>query len=288
MFIRTVNLSHVYMPGTPFAARALEEVNLTVERGSFTALLGPSGSGKSTLLQHLNGLLRPTAGRIFIDGREVGGEKEELLRLRRRIGLVFQVPEEQFFAETVYDEVAFAPRNLGLSAGEVEARVAQALGLVGQDYSALKDRSPFQLSAGQKRLVAVAAVLALRPEALLLDEPTAGLDQAGQETLFALLARLNREAALTVVVVTHHFERVADLADSVVVLHRGRVALAGSPAQVFARGEELVRLGLELPPVTGIMHELAAAGLPVRTAVFSLEEARLEITAARRRREGKP
>lgn len=283
MFICTERLTYTYMPGTPFAAEALQDVDLEIKRGAFTAVIGPSGSGKSTLIQHLNGLLRPTAGKVIVDGRTVGGDRKGLLSLRRRIGLVFQMPEEQFFAETVFDEVSFAPRNLGLAPGAVEARVAQAVEQVGLDFHALKDRSPFHLSAGQKRLAAIAAVLALRPEALILDEPTAGLDQAGQQNLYGLLKKLNREAGLTVVVVTHHLERVASLADTFVVLNRGRLVMTGPPEAVFARGEELRRIGLDLPPVTGIMLDLAAAGLPVRTAVFSLEEARREINTIRKR-----
>jgi energy-coupling factor transport system ATP-binding protein len=282
MFIRTEDLTHIYMPGTPFAAAALQGVSLNLPRGGFAALIGPSGSGKSTLIQHLNGLLRPTGGRVIVDGRVVGADRGETLRLRRRIGLVFQLPEEQFFAETLFDEVAFAPRNLGLAPGAVAERVREAVEQVGLDYAAFKNRSPFQLSAGQKRLAAIAAVLSLRPEALILDEPAAGLDQAGQQKLFRLLKSLNAGAGLTILVVTHHLEQIAPLVDTILVLNKGRLVMSGSPAQVFSRGEELRGLGLALPPVSEIMHGLARTGCPVNPAVFSLEEARREITFWRR------
>jgi energy-coupling factor transport system ATP-binding protein len=279
MFIRTEDLIHTYMPGTPFAAPALRGVTLSLKRGSFTALIGPSGSGKSTLIQHLNGLLRPTAGRVIVDGSVVGADRGETLQLRRRIGLVFQLPEEQFFAETLFDEVAFAPRNLGLDPAAVTDRVRQAVEQVGLDYGLLKERSPFQLSAGQKRLAAVAAVLSLRPEALILDEPTAGLDQSGQRLLFDLLKQLN-EAGLTILVVTHNLEQAASLVGAVLVLNEGRLVMAGSPAEIFSRGEELRGLGLALPPVSEILLGLNRGGLKVNQAAFTLEEARREIVSA--------
>lgn len=277
MFIRAENITHTYMPGTPFAVDALKGVSLSIERGTVAAIIGPSGSGKSTLVQHLNGLLTPAAGRLVIDGKAVGSTRDELLRLRRRIGLVFQSPENQFFAETVFDEIAFAPRNLGLAPSVVEARVEQVMELIGLDHTDFGDRSPFLLSAGEKRLVAIASVLSMQPEVLILDEPGAGLDQFGQQNLFALLQRLNERDGMTIVVVTHRLEQVAALVREYFVLSEGRLAVSGSPGEVFSRGEELRNLGLALPPVTALMHDLAAAGLPVRTAIFSLEEARREI-----------
>lgn len=263
---------------------ALRGVDLSIARGSFTVLLGPSGSGKSTLLQHFNGLLRPTGGRVLIDGEPLKYGRKEMLHLRRSLGLVFQEPEKQFFAETLFDEIAFAPRNFGLPSALVEERAELALQQVGLNEPALKERSPFYLSAGQQRLAAIAAVLAMQPRAIILDEPTAGLDQAGQEKLFALLQELNREAGLTVIVVTHRLERVAALADHFLVLDRGRIIMEGSPGEIFSRFEELGRCGLALPPVTRLMHELVAAGLPFSTALFSIEEAREEINNWRMRR----
>lgn len=283
MFIRTEKLSHTYMPGTPFMVKALREIDLSIARGSFTVLLGPSGSGKSTLLQHFNGLLRPTEGRILIDGQPLGYGRRELLQLRRRVGLVFQEPEAQFFGETLFDEIAFAPRNFGLRPVLVEERVEQALQQVGLDDPALKERSPFQLSAGQQRLAAIAAVLAMQPQALIFDEPTSGLDQAGQQKLFDLLQQLNRVAGLTVIVVTHRLEQVVSLAGYFLVLDRGRLILEGPPGEIFSRVEELHRCGLALPPVMKLMSELVAAGLPFSTALYSLEEARREINAWRKK-----
>lgn len=282
MHIRTEDLTHTYMPGTPFAATALKGVTVHIERGSFTAVIGPSGSGKSTLIQHLNGLLKPTAGRVIVNGRVAGEVKSELLDLRRRVGLVFQMPEQQFFAETVFDEVAFAPRSLGLEQTQVEVRVKQALEQTGLDWETVRHRSPFHLSSGQKRLAAIAAVLALQPEVLILDEPTAGLDPGGRRHLYSLLTRLNREEGLTVLVVTHHLEHIAALADHCLVLGGGRLVMAGRPEEIFSRGEELHRLGLALPPVTALMHSLVERGAPVNGAVFSLEQARREINAWRR------
>lgn len=283
MLICTEKLSHTYMPGTPFAVEALRGVDLSIVRGSFTVLLGPSGSGKSTLLQHFNGLLRPTAGRVLLDGQPLGYGRRELRQLRRRIGLVFQEPESQFFGETLFDEVAFAPCNFGLPPALVEERVEQALQQVGLDDPTLKERSPFQLSAGQQRLAAIAAVLAMQPEAMIFDEPTSGLDQAGQQKLFDLLQRLNRTAGLTVVVVTHRLEQVASLADYFLILDRGRLILEGPPGEIFLRVEELRRCGLALPPVMELMGDLVAAGFPFSTALYSLEEARREINAWRKR-----
>ncbi|MEW5783733.1 MAG: energy-coupling factor transporter ATPase [Bacillota bacterium] len=282
MFIRTEELTHVYMPGTPFAATALRGVTLAIERGSCSALIGPSGSGKSTLIQHLNGLLKATAGRVVVDGRAVGEDRQEMLKLRRRVGLVFQMPEQQFFAETVYDEIAFAPRNMGCNPGAVEARVKQALNQVGLDYGKLKDRSPFHLSAGQKRLTAVAAILALRPEVLIMDEPTAGLDPANRQRLHDLLKTLNREAGLTILIVTHDLDQAAALADRILVLNDGRLVMSGPPAEILTRGAELRRLGLALPLLSEIMHGLSERGLPVNTAVFSLDQARREINRVRK------
>ncbi len=277
MRLGTENLTYIYMPGTPFATAALKGVTIDIEPGSFNALLGPSGSGKSTLIQHLNGLLKPTSGRVLVDGRPLGNDRAELLALRRQVGLVFQMPEQQFFAESVFDEIAFAPRNLGLNEEQVKERVQWSLELVGLEGKNLQKRSPFHLSSGQKRLVAIASVLALQPKVLILDEPTAGLDPGGRRHLFSLLSRLNRREKLTVLIVTHHPEDVAALADQCLVLSGGRLALAGTPEEVFSQGEELQRLGLALPPVTCLMNELNAQGAPVPGAVFSLEQARRAI-----------
>ena len=283
MFIGTDKLTHTYMPGTPYAAEALKEVTFSLQRGDFALIIGPSGSGKSTLIQHLNGLLKPTSGQVFFEDQTVGSDKTGLLLLRRRIGLVFQMPEDQFFSESVYDEVSFAPRNLGLGEDEIRSRVIDALEKVGLDAEQLQDRHPFQLSAGQKRLVAIAAVLSLNPEVFILDEPTSGLDPAGRKNLFNLLKMLNRTAGLTVIVSTHHLDDVAELADRVIVLQRGRLLMEGMTKEVFARRNELYDLGLALPEATEIMYGLAEKGLPVRTDIYNLAGARKEINKLRGR-----
>jgi energy-coupling factor transport system ATP-binding protein len=277
MYICTEDLRYTYMPGSPLAVEALRGVNLSIARGSFTVLLGPSGSGKSTLLQHFNGLLCPMGGRVLIDGEPLKYGRGELLHVRRNIGLVFQEPEKQFFSETLFDEIAFAPRNFGLGPELVEKRVSLALQQVGLGDLGLLERSPFQLSAGQQRLAAIASVLAMQPRVMILDEPTAGLDQAGQKRLFTLLKGLNRDAGFTVVVVTHRLEQAVPMADRVLVLDRGRITMEGSPEEVFMRVDELERCGLSIPPLTRLMRELAAAGLPFSTKIFSMGEACKEI-----------
>ncbi len=271
------------MPGTPFATEALQDVSFNLQQGEFALIIGPSGSGKSTLIQHLNGLLRPTSGRVLFEGIAVGSNKHELLRLRRRIGLVFQIPEEQFFSESVFDEIAFAPRNLGLDESEVEKRVNESLEKVGMQAEKFRNRHPFRLSAGQKRLVAIAAVLSLQPEVLIFDEPTVGLDAISRKNLYNLLTALNQKDGLTVIISTHHLDQAAALADSVLVLNQGRLVMAGPAENIFNKRKQLYELGLTLPPVTEIMHELAEKGLPVKTAVYTLQEARGEIKNMKRR-----
>jgi len=277
LFIQTEKLTHIYMPGTPFAAEALNDINFTLAKGQVVLLIGPSGSGKSTLVQHLNGLLKPTSGRVYFDGRPVGGSKVELLKLRRRIGLVFQMPEEQFFSETVYDEIAFAPRNLGLADRELDLRVDKALARVGLEPDRFRHRHPFHLSSGQKRLIALAAVLSLEPEVLILDEPTAGLDPVGRRRLYALLADLNKKEKITLLIATHHYDEAAALADQVLVLYHGKMVMDGTRSKIFSNREALEKLGLALPPVTEIMHDLADSGLPLNKDIYNFEEARTEI-----------
>jgi len=283
MFIGTEQLTHTYMPGTPFSTTALQDITFNFRQGEFNLILGPSGSGKSTLIQHLNGLLKPTAGRVVFEGKNIGDNKKGLLYLRRRIGLVFQMPEEQFFSETVFDEVAFAPRNQGLTEDEVKKRVVEALSKTGLDLPGLPERHPFQLSAGQKRLVAIAAVLSINPEVLILDEPTVALDKGGRKSLFDLLTELNRKEGLTVIISTHHLDEAAALADRVLVLKQGKVVMSGPADEIFGRREQIYSLGLALPPVTEIMHALNEKGLTVNTAVYTLQEGRREIINALRR-----
>lgn len=283
MFIGAEQLTHVYMPGTPFATKALQDISFSFKQGEFALIIGPSGSGKSTLIQHLNGLLRPTSGRVIFEGKSVGKDKRDLLRLRRRIGLVFQMPEEQFFSETVFDEIAFAPRNQGLAENEVISRVDEALEKIGLKDLDLKNRHPFQLSAGQKRLVAIAAVLSINPEVLILDEPTVALDNAGRKNLFELLTELNRKEGLSVIISTHHLDEAAALATSVLVLKQGELVMSGPAEDIFGDRDQLYSLGLALPPVTEIMHGIYEKGFSVSTSVYTLQEARWEINKLIRR-----
>jgi len=284
MFIGTDRLTHTYMPGTPYAKKALDNVSFEIKQGGFALVIGRSGSGKSTLIQHLNGLLKPTSGRVFFDGHDLGQKGSELLKIRRKIGLVFQMPEELFFSETIFDEIAFAPRNLGLEETEVQTRVIEALEEVGMEAEQFIDRHPFQLSAGQKRMVALAAVLSLRPEVLILDEPTAGLDHSGQKILFKLLASLNKKKNMTFIICTHHLDQVAALADQVLVLQEGRLVMDGFPQKIFGRRSQLIEMGLSPPVTAEIMADLAERGLDVRSDIFNLEDARAEINRLRRHR----
>ncbi|HEY8418350.1 MAG TPA: energy-coupling factor transporter ATPase [Limnochordales bacterium] len=256
------DLHYTYNAGTPLAVPALRGVSLTIADGEFVALVGPVGAGKSTLLQHLNGLLIPPPGTVWVDGQDLGARGVDWRAVRQRVGLVFQYPEQQLFAETVYADVAFGPRNLGLDEAMVVQRVQEAMAALGLDYERLKDRSPFTLSGGQQRRVALAGVLAMGPRYLVLDEPTAGLDPIGRRDLLELLARLHREQGVAVVLVTHDLEEAARLAEKVIVLAGGRVALAGPPAEVLgaSRRADLQALGLDVPVAAQLVDELRQRG----------------------------
>lgn len=272
-------LSHVYGKGTPFATVALESIDLTVADGEFVGLIGPTGSGKSTLIQHLNGLLKPTAGRVLVDGTDLN-EAGAGRAARRKVGLVFQFPEYQLFEESVFADVAFGPKNLGLSEGEVKERVEEALVAVGLNPGEVGERSPFALSGGQMRRVALAGVLAMRPSVLILDEPTSGLDPRGREEILGYVAGLHRKKGLTVVLVSHNMEDVARLVSRVVVLCRGCVIMDGPTRDVYQRGAELKAIGLDVPPVTGVLQELARRGVPVAPRALTVEEAAAEVLRA--------
>ncbi len=277
MPILVENLTHTYNPNSPLEARALDGVSLEIKAGEFLGLIGATGSGKSTLIQHLNGLLRPTAGRVLVDDVEITPTSKASLRaVRQAVGLVFQYPEHQLFEETVRADIGFGPRNLGLAPAEVEKRVSAALKMVGLTSDVL-EYSPFELSGGQVRRVAIAGVLAMQPKVLILDEPTAGLDPRGREEILGQVRRLHSEFGLTVVLVSHSMEDVARLAERLVVMAAGRVVLEGSPREVFTHPAELAEMGLGVPQVTRLMQALRQRGLPVRDDILTVEEARSEL-----------
>lgn len=275
MSIELKQVSYTYMPKTPFERQALREVSLTIEEGSFTAIAGHTGSGKSTLVQHLNGLLTPTSGQVLVDGINLAGSskagREQARRARQQVGMVFQYPEQQLFEETIAADVAFGPQNQGLSGEALEQRVREAMELVELDYDKYKDRSPFQLSGGQKRRAAIAGVLALHPRYLVLDEPTAGLDPCGRESLIRTICALKKKWKLTIVFISHSMEDIARLADSVVVMKQGGLAMQAAPEEVFAQDALLQEAGLKKPHILSLLQKLQAAGLPVKAEALDIE-----------------
>ncbi len=272
MPIQVEHLTHTYMTDSPFAATALEDVSLTIEDGELIGLLGHTGSGKTTLVQHLNGLLKPTSGRVVVDGLDITEKGVSLLEVRRRVGLVFQYPEYQLFEETVAKDVAFGPKNLGLSEQEVDQRVRYALQEVGLAYDEIAQRSPFELSGGQMRRVAIAGVLAMRPGTLILDEPTAGLDPAGRRSILGMIRELHAAGGLTVVMVSHNMDDISSLATRLVVMSRGRMVLTGEPRQVFQHRELLSSIGLGVPQAAELTQRLIAEGYPLPADLYTPEE----------------
>lgn len=273
MSITIRNLSSIYSPGTPFEVRALDNVNLTIGEGEFIGLIGPTGSGKSTLVQHFNGLIRPSQGEVLVDGRDLADKTTDLREVRQRVGLIFQYPEHQLFEETVFADVAFGPKNQGVPEEELAERVNEALSLVGLDPATVGDRSPFELSGGQMRRVAIAGVLAMRPKVLVLDEPTAGLDPRGRDELLDQLQQLHRKGGMTVILVSHSMEDIARVATRLIVLHRGQIVADGTPRQVFSQGRMLMDVGLGVPQVTELMLALREKGYEVPEVALSIEEA---------------
>lgn len=269
-------LYHTYNPHTPLEVSALEDINLEIGDGEFVGIIGPTGSGKSTLIQHFNGLLLPTKGRVIVDGMEVGKKGANLREIRRRVGLVFQYPEHQLFEETVYKDVAFGPKNLGLDDEDVDFRVREAIKLVGLDESFL-DRSPFELSGGQMRRVAMAGILAMDPGTLVLDEPTAGLDPRGRDAILGYIQGLHAKKGTTIILVSHNMEEIARLVERIYVMDRGRVVLMGSPREVFREEDLLRKIGLGIPHVAQLVRRLRAEGKPIRPDIVSLDEAEEEI-----------
>ena len=280
------DLSHIYSKGTPFEQKALDHVNLSVEQGEFLAVIGHTGSGKSTLIQHLNGLLRPTEGDVLLHGKSIFASDNDLRSVRFHIGLVFQYPEYQLFEETIAKDIAYGPTNMGLDAAEIERRVTQAMEDVGLDAS-LHDKSPFELSGGQKRRVALAGVVAMQPEILVLDEPTAGLDPAGRREMFDLIRRLHDLHGTTIVLVTHSMEDAARMADRLVVMKKGQVFMTVTPETVFAQAEALEQAGLTVPQVTKILLELKKRGISVDTGCYTVEQAVKQLFAYKQQAGGK-
>ena len=268
--IRVDNLTHTYGMGTPFQRSAVEGLSLDIRRGEFLGIIGHTGSGKSTLIQHLNGLLKPSSGTIYLDGTDIWAEPKKIRAVRFRVGLVFQYPEYQLFEDTVRKDIAFGPKNMGLDAAEVERRVLAALSAVGLDESVL-DKSPFALSGGQKRRVAIAGVMAMEPEVLILDEPTAGLDPRGRESILQLLREYHERRGSTVVLVSHSMEEIARNAQRIIVLSGGGVCMEGTPAEVFARADELEAVGLDVPQSTKIAAALRRRGMAVEGSIFTVD-----------------
>ena len=269
--LKVEDLEYVYSAGTPFEHKALDKVSFSVERGEFIGIIGHTGSGKSTLMQQLNGLLKPTSGKVILDGKDIWTDKATTRQARFRVGLVFQYPEYQLFEETVYKDIAFGPKNMGLSADEIDRRVREAAGFVGLTEEQL-NVSPFDLSGGQKRRVAIAGVIAMEPEVLILDEPTAGLDPVGREDILANIQAYRTAKNATIMMVSHSMSDVARLTDRLLVMNGSKLAMDGTPEQVFAHAQELLEMGLDIPPVTRVFLRLRELGLDV-DPVFALEQA---------------
>lgn len=274
MPISIEHLTHTYMPGSPFAATAIHDVNLTIEDGELIGLLGHTGSGKTTLVQHLNGLMKPTEGRVVVDGLDLTAKDVSLLEVRRKVGLVFQYPEYQLFEETVAKDIAFGPKNLGLSAGEIDARVRHAMEQVGLVYDEIAECSPFELSGGQMRRVAIAGVLAMQPKVLILDEPTAGLDPAGRRGILSMIRTLHAAGGLTVIMVSHSMDDISTLATRLVVMSKGEMVLTGTPREVFEQQELMQSIGLGVPQAAQLAHALRAEGYDVPPDLYTLEDVR--------------
>lgn len=277
MSIKIENLNYVYMPNGPFEKVALKDVSLEINDNDFLAIIGHTGSGKSTLIQHLNGLIKATSGKIIVDGIDITEKDVKLIEIRKKVGIVFQYPEYQLFEETIEKDIAFGPRNLGLSEIEISNRVKNSMEMVGLDYELYKDKSPFDLSGGQKRRVAIAGVIAMNPKVLILDEPTAGLDPKGRDDILGQIKVLHDKYNMTIVWVSHSMEDVAELALRVVVMNEGTIAFEGSPKDVFKQTNKLEEIGLGVPQVTYLMKALKNKGFKVSDDAFTVEQAKTEL-----------
>ncbi len=274
MPIEVKNLTHTYSEGSAFQSTAIHDVNLTIEDGEFIAVIGHTGSGKSTLVQHLNGLLKPTRGQVLVDGEDMNGEGVDKRRIRQKVGLVFQYPEYQLFEETVAKDIAFGPKNQGLSPEEIDARVRRAMARVQLDYAQYAERSPFELSGGQMRRVAIAGVLAMEPKTLILDEPTAGLDPMGRDSILSMIRSLHDQDGTTVVMVSHSMDDVAALATRLVVMSRGELVATGAPRDIFRQVEMMESIGLGVPEAAKLCALLRARGVSLPDDLYTIDEVR--------------
>ena len=277
MSIKIENLKHVYMPNMPFEKIALNNINLEIKDGEFVALIGHTGSGKSTLIQHLNGLLEATEGKIIVDEVDLTDKNTKLTDVRKKVGLVFQYPEYQLFEETIEKDIEFGPRNMGISEDIITDRVKRSMEMVGLDYETYRNLSPFDLSGGQKRRVAIAGVIAMEPKILILDEPTAGLDPKGRDDILEQIKILHEKYDMTIILVSHSMEDVAKIATRVIVMNKGEVALDGTVSKVFKEIDTLERIGLGVPQVTYLIRELRKKGFDISDDIFTIEEAKAEL-----------
>ncbi|HWQ30420.1 MAG TPA: energy-coupling factor transporter ATPase [Negativicutes bacterium] len=276
MPVKVENLTHVYMEDSVFEHVAIDNISFEIQDGEFVGLMGHTGSGKSTLIQHLNGLLKPSSGKIFVDGLELHTKEVQMKKIRQKVGLVFQYPEYQLFEETVYKDIAFGPTNLGLEPGEVDRRVREAIELVGLDFDKISNVSPFELSGGQKRRVAIAGVLAMEPKVLILDEPAAGLDPKGRDEILGGIKKLHERQKITVVLVSHSMEDIANLVDKVLVMNKGKIVFYDTPRNVFRDADKLEQIGLGVPQVTYLVRELRKKGFEIPDCI-NVDEAKHEL-----------
>jgi len=280
-FIKFEKVSYIYMEGSPFETIALNDVNLEIMPGEFLGVIGHTGSGKTTLVQHINALLKPTSGKVIIKGVETSTEKSKLNALRKTVGLVFQYPEYQLFEESVIKDVAYGPKNLGMSKEEIERRVAAALRHVGLDIDEVGDKSPFELSGGQKRRAAFAGVLAMEPDILILDEPTAGLDPKGRKEVLELLIKLNKEENMTIIMISHYMDEIATACSKVLVMDKGEVSMFDEPREVFNHYDELKSFGLDVPYTLNLAQQMKSRGVNIEGTPLTLDEMYRSITAAK-------
>ena len=285
MSVIVKNLTYIYDEGMPFASKALDDISFEIKDNDFVGLIGHTGSGKSTLIQHLNGLLKPSSGEILVNGFNITDKDLNLTEIRKRVGIVFQYPEYQLFEETVEKDIAFGPGNLGLEEDEIADRVKKSMEAVGLDYEQYKDKSPFDLSGGQKRRVAIAGVIAMNPEVLILDEPTAGLDPGGRDEIFNLIKKLHRDNNITIILSSHSMDDMAKLAQTIIVMNHGKIEFMGTPREVFtSHADKLREIGLDVPQILELATKLREKGFDIRTDILTVEEVKDEILKVMRGR----